>query len=84
MRVNIVGNEKEGFGVTISFDAEPLACHDRRGEFSAVFQNGDHSLEDAVSNWRSPSWSKDKESFRLSGPIVLKKLGVSLTAEVEI
>src|SRR5258708_2016613 len=53
----ISGNPQEGYGTAFQFRGEPVARHNAGGEFSAVFQNSDRSLEDRVENWRAASYT---------------------------
>src|SRR5258708_26627470 len=53
----VIGDRERGYGVNILFQGQRVARHNEGGEFSAVFQNGDRSLEDRVENWRASSWT---------------------------
>src|SRR5258708_18758562 len=53
----VIGDRERGYGINILFQGQRVARHNEGGEFSAVFQNGDRSLEDRVENWRAPSWT---------------------------
>src|ERR1700746_1991664 len=59
VELKIVGEEREGYGVTLTYDGKTVARHNAGGEFSAIFQNGDRSLEDRIENWKATSWKGD-------------------------
>jgi hypothetical protein len=81
--LQIDGNTKKGYGVTILYRGRPVARHNAGGEFSAVFQNGERSLEDRVENWKAASWSGDAMHVVLEGKCLLKSLNATLFAQVE-
>src|SRR5512132_4414579 len=53
----VKGDEERGYGAEILFAGQRVARHKNGGEFSAIFQNDDRSLEDRIENWRASSWS---------------------------
>src|SRR4051794_19541124 len=48
------GDARQGYRTVILFDSQPCA-HSGEGEFSAIFQNSDRSLDERVENWRATS-----------------------------
>ena len=57
--LKVIGSAGRGFGVSILYRGQILAQHNDGGEFSAVFQNGERSLEDRVGNWKATSGRYD-------------------------
>lgn len=53
LTLRVGGDQEHGYYVTILFNRMPIAYYNGRGEFSAVFENGDRSLEDHILNWRA-------------------------------
>ena len=70
----VVGDSERGYGVEILFRGQPVARHEAGGEFSAVFQNGERSLEDRIENWKASSWSGDSTRVTLRGEYKLSIL----------
>jgi hypothetical protein len=83
IELKVTGNEKEGYGVTLLYRGEPIAFHNADGEFSAVFQNGERSLEDCVDNWKASSWKGDTKHVSLQGICKLKNMNTTVFAEIE-
>ncbi len=79
LRVN--GDAQRGYGVTIHYRGQAIARH-HGGEFSAVFQNSERSLEDRSDAWRLTAWSGDSSQVSLTGEIQLKNLRTTVSAEV--
>ena len=77
------GDASRGFGVVIQSAGNPIAQHHRGGEFSAVFQNGDRSLEDRIENWKAASWAGDRKRVTLNGECQLKNLNTTVYVEVD-
>ena len=67
----------------IQFAGASLARHDSGGEFSAVFQNGDRSLEDRIENWKATAWTGDATHVTLQGECRLKHLNTSVLVVVD-
>src|SRR6202163_4466497 len=65
--LKVIGSAGRGFGVSILYRGQILAQHNDGGEFSAVFQNGERSLEDRVGNWKATSGSGDTTHVALRG-----------------
>jgi hypothetical protein len=80
--LRVDGDAHAGYGVTVLYGGEPIARHHRGGEFSAVFQNSEHSLEDRVEDWKAHSWSGDRTKVTLSGDMQLDRLRTTVFAEV--
>lgn len=79
----ITGNAQQGYGVTIQFRGEPIARHNAGGEFSAVFQNSDRSVQDRIENWRAAGYSGTADHLLLEGRCKLPNLNVTVRAQVE-
>jgi hypothetical protein len=79
----ITGNPQQGYGTAIQFRGEPVARHTAGGEFSAVFQNSDRSLEDRIENWRATSYTGTADRLLLQGKCKLPNLNAIIFAQVE-
>jgi hypothetical protein len=79
----ITGNPQQGYGTVIQFRGERVARHNSGGEFSAVFQNSDRSLEDRIENWRVASYTSTDHHLLLQGKCKLPKLNATIFAQVE-
>jgi hypothetical protein len=82
LALKVTGDARRGYGVTILLNGQPVAHHNGGGEFSAVFQNGEHSLEDRVENWKAASWTGDARHVTLTGECELMNLGSTIFVEV--
>jgi hypothetical protein len=76
------GDARSGYGVTILYRGQAIARHRQGGEFSAIFQNSERSLEDRIDDWRAPSWSGDRTRIALVGEIHLPNLRTTVFADV--
>ena len=83
MSLKVVGDSERGYGVEILFRGQPIARHNAGGEFSAVFQNGERSLEDRIDNWKASSWSGDSTHVALRGECKLVNTAATVFAQVE-
>ena len=81
--LKVAGDDKQGYGVEILFRGQHVARHNAGGEFSAVFQNGERSLEDRIENWKAASWSGDGTHVILKGECKLKNSNATILALVE-
>lgn len=81
--LRVSSDDKQGYGVTILYRGQPVARHNAGGEFSAVFQNGESSLEDRIENWKSASWSGNDKHVVLEGEGKLKNSNATIFAQVE-
>jgi hypothetical protein len=79
----ITGNPQQGYGTTIQYRGESIARHAAGGEFSAVFQNSDRSVEDRIENWRATSYTGGADHLLLEGKGKLPNLNATIFAEVE-
>jgi hypothetical protein len=79
----VIGDRERGYGVNILFQGQRVARHNEGGEFSAVFQNEDRSLEDRVENWRASSWTGDPTHVFLYGECKLSNLNTTVFVQVE-
>jgi hypothetical protein len=82
LTLNAVGDAQEGFGVTILYRGQAIAQHHRGGEFSAVFQNSERSLEDRVNDWKATAWTGDRIRVKLTGETQLRNLRTTVFVEV--
>lgn len=83
MSLKVVGDEKQGYGVAILHGGRIVARHNEGGEFSAVFQNGERSLEDRITNWKANSWTGDSTHVTLHGECKLEKTNATVFAQVD-
>ncbi len=81
MSLRVTGTSQDGFGVEILHGENAIA--NSRGEFSAIFQNGERSLVDQVTNWRARSWKGTKTHLSLAGEAFLKNLNTTVVIDVE-
>lgn len=77
------GNARDGYQAIILFDGRPVAQHSGRTEFSAIFHNSDHSIEDRIENWRATSCLGNEGQLLLRGNCKLANLNATISAEVE-
>jgi len=83
MSLKVTGDPAQGFGVTLLFNGQPLARHNQGGEFSAIFQNEERSVEDHVENWKATTWTGDATRLTIRGECKLKNLNATLFVQVE-
>jgi hypothetical protein len=79
----ITGNPQQGYETAIQFRGQAIAHHAAGGEFSAVFQNSDHSVEDRIENWRPTSYTRTADHLLLQGKCKLSNLNATIFAQVE-
>jgi hypothetical protein len=79
----ITGNPQQGYGTSIQFRGESIARHAAGGEFSAIFQNSDRSVEDRIDNWRALSYTGGADHLLLEGKCKLSNLNATIFTEVE-
>jgi len=80
--LRVTGDAQNGFGVALLYRDQVIARHNQGGEFSAVFQNSERSLEDRVDNWKASSWKGDRSRITLTGDMELSNLRTTVAAEV--
>jgi hypothetical protein len=80
--LRITGDAQSGYGVAIFYSSEAIARHQQGGEFSAVFQNTERSLEDRVDNWKATTWKGDGTRIALAGLMKLPNLRTNVFAQV--
>ena len=83
LTLRVIGNSSNGYGVTVLFGANPVARHNSGGEFNAVFQNEERSLEDRAENWRASSWTGDETHVTLHGECTLPSMNTTVLVRVE-
>jgi len=83
LTLRVTGNSSDGYGVTVLCGGNPDARHNGGGEFFAVFQNQERSLEDRTENWRASAWTGDEAHITLHGECKLPNLNATLVARVE-
>jgi hypothetical protein len=76
------GDDRGGYQTVILFDGQPVA-QSGQGEFSAIFQNSDRSLEQRVENWRATSCTGTDDHLLLEGECKLPNLNTTVFAQVE-
>jgi hypothetical protein len=81
--LKVTGDVEHGYGVAILFRGQPVARHNAGGEFSAVFQNSERSLEDRIENWKAAAWTGDATHVTLDGDFNLKNSNATVFAQVE-
>ena len=80
--LEVSGDAQRGYSVTVLFRGRAIARHHQGGEFSAVFQNSERSLEDRVDDWKARSWKGDGKRIDLSGEIQLANLRTTIFVDV--
>jgi hypothetical protein len=80
--LQVTGEPQRGYEVAILYGGRAIARHHQGGEFFAVFQNSERSLEDRVVDWKATSWSGDGRRVKLSGEMELKNLRTTVSVEV--
>ena len=83
LTLKVLGDSKVGYGVGLLYKGQAFAGHDRSGEFSAVFQNEERSLQDQVNDFRATSWKGDSTHVLLEGQCRLERLNTTVFAKVE-
>ncbi len=74
LSLKATGDPKQGYGVSLLFNGQPFAQHNRGGEFSASFMNEERSVEDRVHDWKATSWAGNSTHVVLEGECRLKNL----------
>ncbi len=80
--LQVTGDVQKGYGVTILYRGQAIARHHQGGEFSAIFQNSERSLEDRADDWKATSWSGDRERITLTGKMQLVNLRTTVFVDV--
>lgn len=80
--LQVTGDAQRGYGVAILYRGRVIARHHQGGEFSAIFQNTERSLEDRADDWKAASWSGDGTHLNLIGKIQLANLRTTVFVEV--
>jgi hypothetical protein len=83
IELKVVGDEKTGYGVALSFRGQVVARHNGGGEFSAIFQNEERSLEDRITDWKATSYEGDAKHVTLSGVCNLKNSNATVFVKVQ-
>jgi hypothetical protein len=82
LTLEVTGDAKQGYGASLFFNGQPVIRHNHGGEFSAVFQNEERSVEDRVSDWKAASWAGDATHLTLDGECKLKNLNTTVFVQV--
>lgn len=80
--LRVTGDVASGYGMAVLHGGQVVARHHQGGEFSAVFQNTEGSLEDRVEDWKAISWKGDHVRITLTGEIRLPNLRTTVAANV--
>jgi len=83
LTLKVTGDAQKGYGVALLFNRNPILRHKQGGEFSAVFQNEDRSLEDRVDDLKATSWMGDAKHVVLSGECKLKNLNTTVFVNID-
>src|ERR1039457_6404177 len=81
--LQVIGDPQQGYGVTILYRGQAIARHHQGGEFSAIFQNSERSLEDRADDWKATLWSGDRTRINLTGEMHLRNLRTTVFADVK-
>ena len=52
LTLKVSGDLTSGYGAVLVFNGRPILRHNQGGEFSALFQNEERSVEDRVNDWK--------------------------------
>ena len=80
--LQVSGDVQSGYSVTILYRGQLIARHHQGGEFSAVFQNSERSLEDRFDHWKATSWKGGRTHITLTGEMELSNLRTTVSADV--
>jgi hypothetical protein len=80
--LQVTGDALHGYGILILHNGQAVAHHQNGGEFSAIFQNSERSLEDRVDNWKASAWRRDGEQITLTGKAQLANLRTTVYVTV--
>jgi hypothetical protein len=83
LTLKVAGDAKQGYGVTLLFNGQPVAQYNRGGEFSASFKNEERSVEDRVDEWKATSWEGHSTHVVLDGEFRLENLNTTVFAKVD-
>ena len=88
LKLGVTGDPKQGYSVALLFNGQSFARHNQGGEFSALFQNEERSVEDRVDSWKATSWcggsaSGDSTHIVLDGECRLKNLNTTVFVRVD-
>src|SRR6266702_3079411 len=59
LTLSVGGDSVSGYGAVLLFNGRPILRHNHGGEFSALFQNEERSVEDRVDDWKATTWTGD-------------------------
>lgn len=79
----VIGDPQLGYGVRLLYNGRRIARHNAGGEFSAIFQNGERSVEDRVTDWKADTWTRSGAGLILKGQCKLPSLNATVFATVE-
>jgi hypothetical protein len=77
------GDAHSGYQAVVLFRGRPVSRHADEGEFSAVFHNADHSIEDRIQHWRASSCKASEDRLLLEGNCELANLKATIFVQVE-
>ncbi len=83
LTLKVTGDATLGYGISLLLNGQPLARHNQGGEFSAVFQNEERSVEDQVKDWKATSWTGDAARVSLNGECKLQNLNTTVVVRVD-
>jgi hypothetical protein len=83
LTLKVSGNATSGYGAVLLFNGRPILRHHQGGEFSALFQNEERSVEDRVDDWKATSWTGDGTHVTLEGECKLKNLNTTVFVRVD-
>src|ERR1700752_838285 len=81
--VKVTGDPRSGYHAVVLFGGRPIARHRGEGEFSAVFHNSDHSVEDRIEHWRAVSYTESEDGLLLEGNCDLPNLNANIFVKVQ-
>src|SRR5882757_1915828 len=67
LTLQVSGDLTSGYGAVLLFNGRPILRHHQGGEFSALFQNEERSVQDRVNDWKATSWTGNATHLALEG-----------------
>ena len=83
MFLQISGDSKSGYTVSIFYQGERISSAGEMGEFSARFQNGSREIDVRLPPWKATAWTGNAHHMTLTGVTKLGDLQADLAVKVD-
>jgi hypothetical protein len=83
MSLQIAGDAKSGYTVSVLYQGERISSTTEVGEFSARFQNGSREFDVPLPHWKATTWTGDAHHMTLTGVTKLEDLQADLAVKVD-